>query len=141
MAANGAAGRVLRFGIAGLGVGASNALGEPAALRGHPNVKLVAAADPRPAARERFAQEFGGETFADVEEMCAKADIDAVYILTPSRLHAAHAILAAEHGKQIILDKPMGLSLEECDAVLAAVERAGVRLLVGHSQNLDSGIV
>jgi phthalate 4,5-cis-dihydrodiol dehydrogenase len=141
MATNGAAGKVLRIGVAGLGVGASNALGEPAGMRGHPHVRLVAGADPRPAARDRFAQEFSGETFADVEELCAKGNVDAVYILTPSRLHAAHAILAAEHGKQIILDKPMGLSLEECDAVLAAVARAGVRLLVGHSQSLDSGIV
>ncbi|HEY7064896.1 MAG TPA: Gfo/Idh/MocA family oxidoreductase [Chloroflexota bacterium] len=141
MAANSAAGRTLRIGLAGLGVGASNALGEAQGMRGHEHVKLVAAADPRPVARERFAQEFGGETFDDVEAMCQKAAIDAVYILTPSRLHAAHAILAAEHGKQIILDKPMGLSLDECDAVLVAVERCGVRLLVGHSQSLDAGIV
>jgi phthalate 4,5-cis-dihydrodiol dehydrogenase len=141
MAANSAAGQPLRIGVAGLGVGASNALAEPHGMRSHPHVKLAAAADPRPVARDRFAQEFGGETFADVEEMCQKAPIDAVYILTPSRMHAAHAIIAAEHGKQIILDKPMGLSLAECDAVLAAVERGGVRLLVGHSQSLDAGIV
>jgi phthalate 4,5-cis-dihydrodiol dehydrogenase len=141
MAANGAPGKILRIGVAGLGVGASNALAEPNGMRGHPHVKVVAGADPRQVARDRFAQDFGGETFADVEEMCQKADLDAVYILTPSRMHAAHAILAAEHGKQILLDKPMGLTMEECDAVLAAVERNGVRLLVGHSQSLDSGIV
>src|ERR1041384_6427543 len=112
MAANSTAGRPLRIGIAGLGVGASNALGEAKGLRGHEHVKLVAGADPRPVARERFAQEFGGETFEDIEQMCQKVAIDAVYILTPSRMHAAHAILAAEHGKQIILDKPMGRSEE-----------------------------
>src|SRR5262249_2404351 len=111
MAASGTEGRTLRIGIAGLGVGASNALGGAKGLRGHQHVKLGPGADPRPVARERFAQEFGGETFDDIEAMCQKAAIDVVYILTPSRMHAAHAILAAEHGKQIILDKPMGLSL------------------------------
>jgi phthalate 4,5-cis-dihydrodiol dehydrogenase len=141
MAANSTAGRMLRIGIAGLGVGGSNALGEATGMRGHAHVKLVAGADPRRVARDRFAQEFGGETFEDIEEMCEKGGIDAVYILTPSRLHAAHAIIAAEHGKQIILDKPMGLSMDECDAILDAVERCGVRILVGHSQSLDSGIV
>src|SRR5712692_2979651 len=118
MAANSTAGRMLRIGIAGLGVGGSNALGEATGMRGHAHVKLVAGADPRRVARDRFAQEFGGETFEDIEEMCKKGGIDAVYVLTPSRLHAAHAIIAAEHGKQIILDKPMGLSLAECDAIL-----------------------
>jgi phthalate 4,5-cis-dihydrodiol dehydrogenase len=133
--------RVMRIGVAGLGTGAANALSETPGLASHPNVRLVAGADPRAAARERFASQFGGAVYADIEQLCACDDVDSVYILTPSRLHAEHAIIAAEHGKQIILDKPMALSLADCDRVIDSVERNGVRCLLGHSQSMDIGIL
>ena len=57
--------------------------------------------------------------------------------MTPDEMHAEHADLAAEHGKQVILDKPMGLTLEQCDDVIAATEKNGTRVIVGHSQSLD----
>lgn len=130
--------RPLRVGIAGLGTAALNVLPE---LTAHPRVQLTGAADPRPAAREAFAAQFGGEIFESAEALCASSSVDAVYILTPNRMHAEHAILAAEHGKHVLCDKPMATSLEDCDRMIAAAERAGVRLLVGHSQSLDAPIL
>jgi len=131
----------IRFGVAGLGAGASNSLSEVPGLASHPNVKLTAAADLRQSALDQFAADFGGETYTSVEALCSSPNVDAVYILTPSRLHAEHAIIAAEHGKQVLLDKPMALTLEDAARVVQAVERNGVRLLVGHSQSLDTGIL
>jgi phthalate 4,5-cis-dihydrodiol dehydrogenase len=128
----------LRVGIAGLGVAAATALPQIAA---HPRVRITAGADPRPVAREAFAREFGAETYESVEALCASPAVDVVYVLTPSRLHAEHAIVAAEHGKQVVADKPMALTLADCDAMIAAADRNGVRLLVGHSQGLDGPIV
>ncbi|MCH8198790.1 MAG: Gfo/Idh/MocA family oxidoreductase, partial [Chloroflexi bacterium] len=128
----------LRLGIAGLGVGAMNMIPE---LHAHPKATIAAAADPRPHALDRFRADFGGPTFATVEEMCAKADIDVVYVMTPDALHAEHAIVAAEHGKHVMLDKPMGLTLEECDRVIEAAERNRVWVLVGHTQSLDPPIL
>jgi phthalate 4,5-cis-dihydrodiol dehydrogenase len=133
--------RAMRIGIAGLGAGAVNALAATPGLTNHPNIQLVAAADLRPEARDAFASRYGGRTHAGVEEMCKASDIDAVYILTPNALHAEHAIIAAEHGKQVIADKPMALTLDDCDAMIRAAERNGVRLLIGHSQSLDGGIL
>jgi phthalate 4,5-cis-dihydrodiol dehydrogenase len=133
--------RTMRIGIAGLGAGAVNALAATPGLTNHPSVELVAAADVRPEARDAFASRYGGRTYAGVEEMCKSPDIDAVYILTPNAAHAEHAILAAEHGKQVIADKPMALTLDDCDAMIRAADRNGVRLLIGHSQSLDSGIL
>jgi phthalate 4,5-cis-dihydrodiol dehydrogenase len=124
-----------------LAPGANNALSEVPGLASHPHVKLTAAADLRQAALDKFAADFGGETFASVEALCSSPNVDAVYILTPSRLHAEHAIIAAEHGKQVLLDKPMALTMEDAERVVRAVERNGVRLLVGHSQSLDVGIL
>ncbi len=132
---------VLRVGLAGLGNGAVNALIANPGLSNHPHIALGAGADLREEARTMFGKHYEVPTYASVEEMCAKADIDAVYILTPNALHAEHAIVAAEHGKQVIGDKPMALSMKDCDAMIAAAERNKVRLMVGHSQSLDSGIL
>jgi phthalate 4,5-cis-dihydrodiol dehydrogenase len=132
--------REMRVGLAGLGNGAVNAVIADPGLTNHPKIKLTAGADIRPEARAMFAERYGAATYASVEEMCAKADIDALYILTPNAVHAEHAIVGAEYGKQIIADKPMALSMEDCDRMIQAAERNGVRLMVAHSQSLDYGI-
>ncbi len=124
----------LNFGIIGLGAGAMNMIPE---LRANPNAKIVAAADVRPAARERFERDFGSAAYASAEDLCKDPNVDIVYVMTPDEMHSAHTVLAAEQGKQVILDKPMGLTLEECDAIIEATERNGTRVLVGHSQSLD----
>ncbi|MEK7216979.1 MAG: Gfo/Idh/MocA family oxidoreductase, partial [Chloroflexota bacterium] len=120
--------RPLRIGIAGLGTVSNTVLPE---LRDHPNVTIAAAADVRPEAGERFTALYGGEAFTSVEDLCASPNIDAVYVLTPNHWHAAHAIMAAEHGKQVIVTKPIATTLEDCDAMIAAAERHGVRLMAG----------
>lgn len=131
----------MRVGVAGLGAGAVNALSANPGLSNHPRVKLTAAADLRADAREAFAARYNARTYESVEAMCASGEIDAIYILTPNGLHAEHAIVAAEHKIQIIADKPMALSMADCDAMIEAANRNGVRLMVGHSQSLDSGIL
>src|SRR5579875_2258651 len=108
----GKCGPVLRVGVVGLGVASTNALPEIAA---HPRVRLTAGADPRREAREAFAHMYVAEAYESAEALCASPRVDAVYILTPNRCHARHAILAAECGKQVIVDKPMALTLEDCD--------------------------
>jgi phthalate 4,5-cis-dihydrodiol dehydrogenase len=128
----------INIGIVGLGNGAMNALPE---LRANPNAKIVAGADPRPQALERFKSEIADEVYADAEQLCASPNVDVVYILTPDDMHARHAVAAAENGKQVLLDKPMGLTLEECDSVIEAAERNGVRVIVGHSQSLDPPVL
>ncbi|MFI5266154.1 MAG: Gfo/Idh/MocA family protein [Chloroflexota bacterium] len=127
----------LRIGLAGLGAATPNALPE---IANHPDYRITAAADIRPEALARFAAEVGGETFESVEAMCQSPNVDVVHILTPNHLHAEHAIAAANAGKQVICDKPMATSLAECDAMIAAAERNGVRLLIGHTQSLDAPI-
>ena len=124
----------MNVGVAGLGTGAMNMLPE---LNANPHVKIVAGADPRTQATDRFKREFGGTTYADAVDLCADPNVDVVYVMTPDDMHAAHAVAAAENGKQILLDKPMGLSLPECDDVIAAITKNEVRCIVGHTQSLD----
>ena len=73
-------------------------------------------------------------------ELAADPAVEVVYIATPHQFHAPHAILAAEHGKHIILEKPMALTLADCDAIIAAVERNKVHLIVGHTHAFDPAV-
>ncbi len=110
------------------------------ALAHHPRVRTIAAADPRPEARERFMHDFGGRAFATFEELCADPQIEAVYIATPHQFHADQVALAARHGKHVLVEKPLALTLTDADAIIATVRRAGVVLVVGHSHGFDAPI-
>jgi len=129
--------KVLRMGFAGLGEAATRVLPEIAEL---PYIKVSAAADTRRLALEKFKQEFGGEVYESFEEMVRSPNVDAVYIATPHGLHARHTITAAEWGKHVIVEKPMALSIEECERMNEAAERCGVKLLCGHTHSFDPPI-
>jgi len=129
--------RKLRIGVAGLGRAFTAMLPTFAA---DPRVTLMAAADPRTEARTRFAADFAGKAYARVEELCADPAVEIVYVATPHQFHAAHGRLAAEHGKHLLIEKPLALTLEDCDVVIAAARRAGVHLVVGHSHSFDAPI-
>lgn len=128
----------LRFGIIGLGVAGVGAVGS---LAHHPNVRITACAEPRREAREQFARDFEAEPYEGAEQLCQSPNVDAVYVATPHWLHAPNVIAAAQSGKHAICEKPMALSLEDCDAMIAAVERAGTRLVVGHSAGFDPPVL
>jgi phthalate 4,5-cis-dihydrodiol dehydrogenase len=125
---------VLRLGIAGLGVASTQILPPISTL---PFIKVTAAADTRTDALAKFREAYRGETFTSVEAMCASSKVDAVYVATPNQLHAQHAIAAANHKKHVIVEKPMALSIEECEAMNQAAERNRVNLLCGHTHSFD----
>ncbi len=129
--------RRLRLGVAGLGRAFTLML---PTLVAHPRVQLVAAADPRAEARERFAREFGARTHESVASLCADETVDAIYVATPHQHHAEHAIAAATRGKHVLVEKPMALSLQEAGAMIATAKDAGVHLVVGHSHSFDAPV-
>lgn len=67
----------------------------------------------------------------DYRDLLARADIDAVFIATPNHLHREHACAAFAAGKHVFLEKPMALTLTECDAILAAAAEADRVLQIG----------
>ena len=129
---------VLRVGV--IGLGRAFALMVPT-FAGDPRVRLVAAADPRPEACRRFEQDFGGTADSSVERVCARPDVDVVYVASPHALHAEHALLAAAYGKHLLVEKPMATSLAQCRAMIDAARDAGVHLVVGHSHSFDAPIL
>jgi phthalate 4,5-cis-dihydrodiol dehydrogenase len=130
--------RKLRLGVAGLGRAFTVML--PTFTR-DPRVTLVAAADPRAEARARFAASFAAKTYATVEELCADPAVEIVYVAAPHQHHAAHAMLAAQHAKHVLVEKPMALTLEDCAAMIEAARNAKVHLIVGHSHSFDAPIL
>jgi phthalate 4,5-cis-dihydrodiol dehydrogenase len=129
--------QVLRLGMAGLGVASTQILPPISNLS---FIKVTAAADTRADAVAKFREQYKAEGYASIEELCASPNVDAVYIATPNSLHAEHAITAAQHKKHIIVEKPMAMTLAECDAMNEAADKYGVKLLCGHTHSFDPPI-
>ena len=126
-----------RWGVAGLGRAFTLMLPTFVA---DPRVRLCAAADPRAEARARFTADFDAPAYATVDELCADPAVDIVYVASPHQMHASHAIAAARHGKHVLVEKPMSLSLTDCTRMIDAASAAGVQLVVGHSHGFDAPI-
>jgi phthalate 4,5-cis-dihydrodiol dehydrogenase len=131
------ASRVMRVGLAGLGVASGMVL---PGIEKMTHARAVAGADPRQSALDAFRQRYGGQAYGTVAELCADPDVDVVWVNTPNQFHREHVIMAAEHGKHVICTKPMALSVDECEQMVAAAERHGVRLLCGHTNSLSPDI-
>ncbi len=95
-----------------------------------PQARLVAVADVIEARAQRFAHEYGTQAYTDFRRLLDRPDIDVVSICTPSGLHADMAIAAMHAGKHVVLEKPMALSLEDADRIIATAELTGVKLCV-----------
>lgn len=128
----------LRIGVAGLGRAFTIML---PTFRHDARVRLVAAADPSAAARTRFTVDFDAPAHDSVEALCADPRVQVVYVATPHQLHREHVALAAAAGKHVLVEKPMAITLEECQAMVDDCARAGVHLIVGHSHSFDAPIL
>ncbi|MCZ4066411.1 Gfo/Idh/MocA family oxidoreductase [Microbacterium sp. H37-C3] len=122
---------MFRIGIIGTGGIASAHIGGYLAFPGE--CEIVALADVMPGKAAQKAEEFGLRDAAGYDDplrMIAEADLDLVSISTPPSTHAALSIAALDGGVNVLVEKPMAPSLEECDAMLAAQERSGKVLSV-----------
>jgi phthalate 4,5-cis-dihydrodiol dehydrogenase len=129
--------RTLRVGIAGLGVASTQILPPMEAFEG---IRIAAAADQRSDALEAFERRYGGRGHQTVAELAADPDVDAVWVSTPNQFHCEHVVTCVEHGKHVVVEKPMALSLEECERMVEAAERNHVQLLCGHTQSFNPAI-
>lgn len=77
---------------------------------------------------EKLAEQFGAKAYESLEQMLADPEIDIVSICTPSGAHMEPAIAAANAGKHVVIEKPLEITLERCDAVIEACERNHVTL-------------
>ena len=128
----------IRLGIAGAGNAGSAVLRSIDKVAG---IELGAIADKRREALEALREKYPGvKLFGSVEEMCRSQDVDAVWIATPNSFHAENTVAATTNGKHVICEKPMALTLEDCDRMIEAAEKNGVKLLL-HSKASDPPVV
>ena len=119
---------MVRVGLAGLGFMGGTHAQCHAAL---PNAELVAVCDVEKDRRDKFAATYGAKPYASLDAMLS-SDIDMVDLCLPTYLHREAVEAAAAAKKHVLCEKPMALTPADCDAMMAAVEKAGVRFMVGH---------
>ncbi len=118
--------KTVKVGIVGSGFVADiHAVSYQGAVR---DVEVVAVASPHNA--EKFAREHGiPQAFSDYRELLKLADLDAVDLCVPNDLHSQMTVDAARAGKHVICEKPLCVTLEEADEMIAACKQQGVLLL------------
>jgi predicted dehydrogenase len=126
------------FGVVGAGViGARHA----ACVRALERARLVAVTDVVPERADALAAAQGCEAAGDLDTLLDRADIDVVCVCTPSGLHAEIGRRAAEAGKHLVVEKPIDVSLEAADSLIAAAGTAGVTMTVISQRRFDPGMV
>lgn len=117
--------RKIKTGIIGSGkVGHLHA----AALASNPKSAFTAVLGRNAEKTQKFADQYGVKAFTDLDLFLKESGVEAVCICTPHPAHRNPSIAAAEAGVHLLIEKPLASSLEDCDAILDAVEKAGVKL-------------
>lgn len=105
------------------------------------NTDLYAICDVAADLLERMAATHApGKTFAEYDAMLADPALDAVVIATSDAFHVPAAIAALKAGKHVLCEKPLGLTVEEVEALKQTVAASGRLLQVGHMKRFDSGL-
>ncbi|NLH16230.1 MAG: Gfo/Idh/MocA family oxidoreductase [Phycisphaerae bacterium] len=117
--------RIWNFGIVGAGLIADF---HARAIRELPNARLLGLFDNTPEKAEQLAIKFRAKAFDSLEAMLADPGIDIVTIATPSGAHAEPAIAAARAGKHVLCEKPLEITLDRIDEMIAAHHAAGTML-------------
>jgi predicted dehydrogenase len=103
--------------------------------------QLAAVCDIVPSRAQAFGEKYGVPHFTSMAELLDTQDVDVVSILTPSGMHAEHAIAAAKAGKHVVVEKPMALRLEDADAMIRVCDEARVKLFVVKQNRFNVPVV
>ncbi len=97
--------------------------------------EVVAAMDIRPEYLDLFKEKVNPEAYvtSNAAEILSDPDIDAVGIFTPDFTHEEYAVAAFSAGKHVFCEKPLAISVEGCDRILAAWKASGKHLMVGQN--------
>ncbi len=98
-------------------------------------LRLVAACAKKLDNLENYKETCGSDFLltTDYRDLLTNPEVDAIFVCSPDYLHAEHAIAALDAGKSVFLEKPMAITIADCDAILAAEKRSSAKLYVGHN--------
>ena len=110
----------IRWGIIGCGDIAHKRVAD--AIRQQPESRLLAACRRNQEKLSSFCQKYEiPRSYSEANQLLSDPDIDAVYLATPVNLHCPHAVAAAQQGKHVLVEKPMAMSVAECEKWLAPI--------------------
>ena len=102
----------------------------------NPNAEICGFYDINLARAEELARKYGAKAYPTYEALLADPGIDAVSVCAANHVHAEISIAALKAGKHVLCEKPMAISLEECEAMVAAARESGKYLMIGQNQRL-----
>lgn len=102
-------------------------------------VELVGVCDIDPETAARVAGEHGCEAFADFRELMH--GVDAVSIATPTETHCEIACELLSQGVHVLVEKPIALTLDQADRMIAAASASGAKLMIGHLERYNPAMV
>lgn len=102
----------------------------------HPQARLWGYYDLNQDRARELAEQYGGKVYPSWRDLLADPDIHAVSVCAANNAHAEITIAALEAGKHVLCEKPMATTLAECEAMVAAAQKSGKYLMIGHNQRL-----
>ena len=102
--------------------------------------RLVAIADPSPAARDHPDIPAGCVRLSDPYEALQRQDVDAIIICTPTDTHIPLTLAALAAGKAVLCEKPIGTDLRQVDQALVEISRRGGNVMIGFNRRFDPGV-
>ena len=132
--------RKIGYAIVGLGSYATRQIMPNFA--GCDHARLVALVSGTPAKLSQYGAEYGiplshRYSYADYDRIRDNPDIDVVYVVLPNAMHAEYSIRAAQAGKHVMCEKPMAVSVAECEAMIDACRKAGTKLMIGYRSRFE----
>lgn len=100
------------------------------------NAQVVAFYDKSLERAQALAEKYGGKAYSSCADLLANPEIDAVSVCVANHMHAQDTIHALKAGKHVLCEKPMATTMEDCEAMVAAAEETGKKLMIGHNQIL-----
>lgn len=113
-------------------------------LLGHNQIKgarLVAVCDLVESKAKKIADQFAVSHYTDMHEMLQSEECDVVVVLTESGNHSKNVVELAKYGKHIVVEKPMALTLDDADAMIAACDHSGAKLFVVKQNRFNVPVV
>jgi predicted dehydrogenase len=118
----------MRIGLMGCGTVAG--YGHLPAIKATAGLELVSLFEPDPVRGRNAQEKFGGRLFTDADAFF-QSGLDAVAVTSPAPFHVDNVLMAAKYGKHVLCEKPLAMTDEDGERMVAAMESAGLQLFVG----------
>jgi UDP-N-acetylglucosamine 3-dehydrogenase len=128
----------MRVAIIGAG---NNAVGHAKSLAVMEEVEIVGAVDPVTERAQAMVDEFGGSVFTDHQTMLKEAEPDAVWVCSPCWLHADQTVDCLSSGAHVMCEKPMALSIADCDRMIEAANSHNAKLMIDQTTRFVPNLV